>query len=356
MINASPIRRMKDMRQPNARGEYVAWCVLTFAAVASTLLPDVSARAADVSAPRLSKADDYPSKSIRVIDPFPAAGAGDIIARTVGQKFAERNGQAFVVDNRPGAGGNLAAEVAAKATPDGYTLFDVIVYSLAPSVSLYPKAGVDPMRDFAYITLLAGGSFVLIASPSFPAKTVAELVALAKSQPGKIGYASSGVGGPVHIAGELFNSRAGIRLLHVPYKGAAPIMTAVAGGEVPIGIPSVAGALPLIKAGRVVPIAVLGGQRTKTLPNVPTIAESGYPGYDFTPWYGIAAPAGTPNAVVRGLNVELGKIVQLPDVQATLAAQGLEATSSTPERLREIMREAIATCAKIIKDVGIKVD
>lgn len=313
-----------------------------------------AAHAAD--SPRLSKADDYPNKSIRVIDPFPAAGAGDIIARTVGQKFAERNGQAFVVDNRPGAGGILAAEIAAKAPADGYTLFDVIVYSLAPSVSLYPKSGFDPMKSFAYITLLAGGSFVIVASPVFPAKTVAELVAQAKSQPGKIGYASSGVGGPVHMAGELFKSRAGINLLHVPYKGAAPIMTAVASNEVPIGIPSVAGALPLIKAGRVVPIAVLGGQRTKTLPNVPTIAESGYAGYDFTPWYGIAAPAGTPASIVRALNVELGKIVQLADVQSALAAQGLDAASSSPERLREIMREAIATCAKIIKDVGIKVD
>ena len=341
------------MTQPNIRA--VALRAMTLAIAASALVPLARTYAADVSAPRLSKGDDYPHKSIRVIDPFPAAGAGDIIARTVGQKFAERNGQAFVVDNRPGAGGNVAAELAAKATPDGYTLFDVIVYSLAPAVSLY-KSGVDPMKDFAYITLLAGGSFVIVAYPAFSAKTIPELVALAKSQPGKIGYGSSGVGGPVHIAGELFKSRAGVNLLHVPYKGAAPIMTAVASGEVQIGLPSVAGALPLIKAGRVVPIAVLGAQRTKTLPNVPTIAESGYPGYDFTPWYGIAAPAGTPNAIVRGLSVELGKIVKLPEVQAALAAQGLDAASSTPERLRDIVREAIATCAKIIKDVGIKID
>ena len=166
----------------------------------------------------------------------------------------------------------------------------------------------------------------------------------------------SGIGGPVHIAGELFKSRAGINLLHVPYKGAAPIMTAVAGGEVQTGIPSVAGAMPLIKAGRVVPLATLGAQRAKALPNLPTIAESGYPGYDFTPWYGIAAPAGTPATIVRALNAELGKIVQLADVQVTLGAQGLDAASSSPERLREIVREAIATCAKIIKEVGIKAD
>ena len=344
------------MTQRNIRIRDVARCAATLAIVALALAANVRAYAAGMPALRISQADEYPHKSIRVIDPFPAAGAGDIIARTVGQKFAERNGQAFVVDNRPGAGGNVAAELAARATPDGYTLFDVIVYSLAPSVSLYPKSGFDPMKDFAYITLLAGGSFVIVAHPAFPPKTIPELVALAKLQPGKIGYGSSGVGGPVHMAGELFNSRAGINLLHVPYKGAAPIMTAVAGGEVQIGLPSVAGAMPLIKAGRVVPIAVLGAQRTRILPNVPTIAESGYPGYDFTPWYGIAAPAGTPAAIVRGLNVELGKIVQLPEVQAALAAQGLDATASTPERLREIVREAIATCAKIIRDVGIKID
>jgi tripartite-type tricarboxylate transporter receptor subunit TctC len=307
-------------------------------------------------APRISKADDYPHKSLRVIDPFAAAGASDVIARLVGQKFTERFGQAFVIDNRPGAGGNVAAKMAAEAPPDGYTLFNVVVFSLAPSVSLYAQPGFDAMKDFAYITLLAGGSYVIVALPTFPAKTIPELVALAKSHPGKIGYGSSGVGGPVHIAGELFKSRAGINLLHVPYKGAAPIMTAVASGEVQTGLPSVAGALPLIKAGRVVPIAVMGAQRTKTLPNVPTIAESGYPGYDMTPWYGIAAPAGTPSAIVRGLNVEIGKIVQMPEMQAALAAQGLDAMASTPDRMRDVVREAIATCAKIIKDVGIKID
>jgi len=323
---------------------------------ASALAPNARTYAADASAPLISKADNYPHKSIRVIDPFPAAGASDIIARVVGQKFTERFGQAFVIDNRPGAGGTVAAEMAAKATPDGYTLFNVVVFSLAPSVSLYAHPNFDPLKDFAYITLLAGGSYVIVAYPSFPAKSIAELVALAKAQPGKISYGSSGVGGPVHIAGELLKSRAGINLLHVPYKGAAPIMTAVAGGEVQIGMPSVAGALPMLKAGRVIPIAVMGAQRARTLPNVPTIAESGYPGYDMTPWYGIAAPAGTPNAIVRGLSAELGRIDQLPDVKAALAAQGLDATASTPERMREIVREAIATCAKIIKDVGIKID
>jgi tripartite-type tricarboxylate transporter receptor subunit TctC len=326
------------------------------ALAAMACLAAAGSHAAEVSAPRISKADDYPHRPIRVIDPFAAAGASDVIARLIGQRLTERYGQPVIIDNRPGAGGSVAAELAAKSTPDGYTLFNVVVLALAPNVTLYPQTGLDPMKDLAYITLLAGGSYVIVAHPSFPAKTVAELVTLAKSQPGKIGYGSSGVGGPVHIAGELLKSRAGINLLHVPYKGAAPIMTAVASGEVPIGFPSVAGALPMLKAGRVTPIAVTSAQRSKSLPNVPTIAESGYPGYDITPWYGIAAPAGTPITIIKPLNAELGRIVQLPEIQSAFALQGLDATASTPERFSEIMREAIATSGKIIKDVGIKVE
>ena len=343
------------MKQKKSESGHAARLTAMLAVAVSVAMPATCSYAADAPA-RISKADDYPHKSLRVIDPFAAAGASDVIARLVGQKFTERFGQAFVIDNRPGAGGNTAAKMAAEATPDGYTLMNVVVLSLAPSVSLYSQPGFDAMKDFAYITVLAGGSYVIVSHPTFPAKTIPELVVLAKSQPGKIGYGSSGVGGPVHIAAELLKSRAGINLLHVPYKGAAPIMTAVAGNEVPIGFPSVAGALPLIKAGRVATIAVTSAQRSKILPNVPTIAESGYPGYDITPWYGIAAPAGTPNAIVRGLSAEIGKIMQLPEMQAALAAQGLDAASSTPERMRDIVREAIATCAKIIKAVGIKID
>ncbi len=314
-----------------------------------------SISAADVPV-RISKADDYPNKSIRVIDPFAAAGASDVIARLVGQKFTEKFGQPFVIDNRPGAGGNLAAEMAAKAPPDGYTLINVVVLSLAPAVSLYAQPGFDAMKDFAYISLLAGGSYVIVAHPNFQAKTIPELVTLAKLQPGKIGYGSSGVGGPVHLAGELLKARAGINLLHVPYKGAAPIMTAVASAEVPIGFPSVAGALPMLKTGRVAAIAVTSAQRSSTLPNVPTIAESGYPGYDITPWYGIAAPSKTPQPIVNGLSAEFARIIALPDIKTALANQGLDATASTPERLRQIVANAIATCAKIIKDVNIRVD
>jgi tripartite-type tricarboxylate transporter receptor subunit TctC len=305
---------------------------------------------------RIEKAADYPHKPIRIIDPFVPGGASDVIARLVGQKLTDRFGQAVIVESRPGAGGNVGAEIAAKATPDGYTLFMAIVLSLAPSVSLYQKLGFDPMKDLTYVTLAAGGSYVIVTSPSFPAKTVPELVTLAKSKPGQISYGSSGVGGPVHLAGELFNSRAGMKTLHVPYKGAGPILAAVLANEVQLGYSSVAGALPLIKAGRVYPLAVTSAQRAKTLPDVPTIAESGYPGYDITPWYGFAAPGATPTVIVKALSVEIGRILQSPDVQASLANLGLDATSSTHERFREIMRGTIETSAKIIKDVGIKLE
>ena len=324
-------------------------------ALASVFFSCAGVRAADEPV-RLSKAHDYPHRPIRVLDPFPAAGASDIIARLVGQKLTGRYGQPIVMDNRPGAGGILAAELAAKATPDGYTLFDVVVLTLAPSLSLYPDAKVDPLRDFAFISLYAAGSYALVALPSFPAKTIPELVALAKTQPGKISYGTSGIGSGVHLAGELLKRRAGIDLLHVPYKGAPPIMAGVVNGEIQLGLPSVAGALAMLKANRVMAIAVTSAQRAKALPNVPTIAESGYPGYDLTPWYGVAAPAATPPAIITALNAEIGRILQLPDVQAGLSVQGLDAVASTPERFRTIMREAIATSSKIIKDMGIKVE
>ena len=324
--------------------------------VVIAIFPIARSEAADSLAPRIAKAENYPHKPIRVIDPFAAGGATDLMGRLIGQKLTERFGQPVIVDNRTGAGGNVGAEMAAKATPDGYTLFMGVVLALAPGASLYPQLGYDAMKDFAYVTLMAGGSYVLAMTPSTPVKSMAELVVLAKSQPGKIRYGSSGVGGPAHLAGELLKSRAGVDILHVPYKGAAPILAAVVGGEVQLGFSSLAGALPMIKAGRVTPLAVTSAQRAKALPDVPTIAESGFPGYDLTPWYGLLAPAATPSAIVKPLSVEIGKLLQSPDVQAAFGTMGLDATASTPERFRQIMQEAITTAAKIIKDVGIKIE
>ena len=316
----------------------------------------VVAAVAAAAAEKILPSEDYPRRPIRIIDPFAAAGASDFIARAVGQRITERFGQPVVVENRAGAGGLIGAETAAKSSPDGYTLFMVVVYSIAPSVTLYPqKLGYDPMKDLAYITVAAAGSYVIIMPTSFPVKTVPELIAYAKANPGKVSYGSSGVGGPVHLAGELFNSRAGVKILHVPYKGAGPIVAAVMGAEVQLGYPSVAGALPAIKAGRVVPLAVTTAKRARTLPDVPTIGES-LPGYDITPYYGFAAPGATSPAIVKALSVEIGRILQASDVQTGLGNIGLDATSGTPEQFTKIMREAIQISAKIIKDAGIKVD
>ena len=306
------------------------------------------------TAQSMTKAGDYPHKPIRIIDPSAAGGATDVMARLIGQHLSQRFGQPVIVDNRPGAGSNLGAEIVAKAAPDGYTLLMGAVLSLASSVSLYPQLGYDVRKDFTFVTLTAEGTFVLVITPSLPAKSVAELIALAKSRPGQLSYGSTGVGGPLHLAAELLKSRAGVDILHVPYQGAAPVVAAIASGEVQCGFPSLAGALPLIKAGRIAALAVSSAKRSKALPDLPTIAESGFPGYDVTPLYGVLGPAGMPGAIVKRLNAEIGSILQLTEVQAKFTALGFEATRSTPERFREIMPAAIEKWTKVIKDAGIK--
>src|SRR5688572_11233474 len=299
--------------------------------------------------------DDYPRKNIRILDQYGAGGATDVMARVIGQKLTERFGPSVLVDNRPGVAGNLAADMAAKAVPDGYTLMMAVVSDLATSALLYPQMGIQAARDFAFVTTAASGSYALVVNPASTAKTVPELIALAKSRPAQVSYGSGGIGSQLHLAGELLKSRAGIDLLHVPYKGGAgAIMTAVSSGEIQVGFSSIAGSLPFVTSGRVTPIAVTSAKRAKLYPNVPTLAESGVAGYDITPWYGLVAPAATPARIVKGLSVEVGKILQLPEVQATFANLGLDATPSTPERFREIMLSDIAIATKIVRDAGIK--
>lgn len=320
------------------------------------VLATASAHAGAPSSERIAPADDYPHKPIRIVDPFAAGGSTDFMARLLGQRITERYGQPVIVDNRPSAAGNTAAELVAKAQPDGYTLLMAVVPALAPAVTLYPNRGYDVMRDFAFVTLLASGSYVLVAAPSLPVKSVGDIVAVAKAKQQSLGYGSSGVGGPLHLAGELLKTRAGVNILHVPYKGAAPVMAAVAAGEIQLGFGSVAGALPLVKAGRVVPIAVTSARRAKALPEIPTIAESGFPGYDVTPWYGLLAPSATPPRVVAGLNAEIGRLLRLPDVQEKFLSLGLETAPSTSARFREVVQNEIALATKIIRDAGIKAE
>ena len=320
----------------------------------AAMLGIVASTAMAAEAPRISKADNYPHKSLRVIDPFAAAGASDVIARLVGQKFTERFGEAFVIDNRPGAGGNVAAKMAAEAPADGYTLMNVVVLSLAPSVSLYAQPGFDAMKDFAYITVLAGGSYVIVAQPSFPAKTIAELVALAKSQPGKIGYGSSGVGGPVHIAGELLKSRAGINLLHVPYKSNALMLPALLAGEIDVMFTDTALVIPHVKSGKLRTIAVTGLQRMASLPGVPTLKESGLPDYYLTFWFAAWVPAKTPAAVVSRINDLLARAARTQPVQAFLTNGGAENFDLSGEQFARFQDAEIAKFGKIVKAANIE--
>jgi tripartite-type tricarboxylate transporter receptor subunit TctC len=298
-------------------------------------------------------ADSYPNKPLRAILGFPPGGSDDYLARIIGPKLTERFGQTVIVDNRPGAAANIGAEITAGANPDGYTLFLGPSTLLAASRSLYPKLGYDLLKDFSYISRVATGGTVLLAHPSLPAKSVSELVALAHSKPKTIPYGSAGVASLAHLSMELLQSRTGMELLHVAYKGAASNAIALTGGEVKIGFSSVAAALPMIQAKRLNALAVTTAKRLGVLPEVPTVAESGVPGYDVTITFGILAPTGTPAAVVKLLNTEIRNIVQMDDVRAKFAAQALDAVGSTPDEYRAITEAETAQWARVIKDAHI---
>lgn len=297
--------------------------------------------------------ESYPTKPIRLILGFPPGGGDDYIARVIGPKLTDRFGQTVIVDNRPGAASTIAAEITARATPDGYTLFLGTSTALASSRSLYPKLGYDLLRDFSYISSVASGASVLLGHPSLPARTTSELVALARSTPKAVRYASGGVASSSHLAMELLISRTGMQLLHVPYKGAGPSLIALAGGEVQLLLVSVAAAGPMIKAKRLNALAVSSAKRVGALPEVPTLAESGVPGFDVTQQFGVFTPAGTPSAIVVLLNAETRNIVRMDDIKAKFAEQGLEPAGSTPEEWKAIMEAEVAQWARVIKDAHI---
>jgi tripartite-type tricarboxylate transporter receptor subunit TctC len=301
-------------------------------------------------------AQDYPNKPVRIIDGFPPGGNTDFLARVVGQKLSENWGQPVVVENRPGAAGNIGADTVAKAAPDGYTLFMGLIGALAPSMALYPKLPYDLMRDFAPVGVVADSLLVLFVHPSLPVKTLKDLVALAKARPGELNYASCGVGCVTHLATESFKLRAHINMTHVAYKGGSPATAAVVSGESQLTFGSLATSLALIKAGRIRPLAVSTPQRSKSLPDVPTIAESGFPGFDFTMWYGLLAPAGTPPAVVSKLNLELARILRSPAVAERLASVELEPRIGTPEEFGAILRKELKLYSDLIKAAGIRAE
>jgi tripartite-type tricarboxylate transporter receptor subunit TctC len=308
--------------------------------------------AAAAVAPLAAGADTYPSRPITIVVPFSAGGTTDILARVIGQALHKELGQTVVVDNRAGAGGNIGAALAAKSPADGYTLFMGTVGTHAINQSLYKRLGFDPVKDFAPLTRVAMVPNLLVANPGKPYKTVQELIAYAKSNPGKVNFGSSGSGSSIHLSGELFNALAKVDMVHVPYKGSAPAVTDLLGGQIDIMFDNMPSAIQHVRAGRLRPLAVTTARRSPELPDVPTVAEAGVPGYEATSWFGMFAPAGTPAPVVARLNAALVKVLAQPEVKKKLAEQGAEAYSEKPEAFAEFMRKETAKWGKVVKESG----
>lgn len=296
----------------------------------------------------------YPTKPIRMIVAYPPGGGTDIIGRMIAQKLGETLGQSVVVENRGGASGNIGTELAARAAPDGYTVLMGNVAPNAINVSLFKNLPSDPVADFAPVSLVASTPNILVVHPSTPARTVKEVVALAKAKPGTLNFASAGVGSSSHLAGELFRILAGADIVHVPYKGAGPAMIDVLSGRVQLYFATMPAAMPHLKSGKLAPVAVTSAKRSQTLPELPTIAESGVPGYEASTWYGVLAPAHTPNAVIVRLHGEIVKILADPALRGRLADQGFEPVGNSPEEFGAYIESEIAKWGKVIRDAGIR--
>lgn len=297
----------------------------------------------------------YPSKPVRFLVGFAPGGGTDIMARAVAVRLAEALNQQVVVENRPGANANLAAEIAAKAAPDGYTVLFISV-SHAVSKSLYRNLKYDLERDFIPLAGIGSVPQALVVTPSLPVKTVTELIALARKRPGEISYASSGSGSPEHLAGEMFALMAGVKMLHVPFKGGAPSAAAIVGGEVVVGFNTMPVALPHIQSGRMRVLATTEERRASVLPQVPTIAEAGVPGYAASTWYGAMLPTGTPREIVLRLNAEINKVLQLADVRDRLLGLGAVTIGGTPEAFGQLIATDIAKFAKVVKAANMQVE
>ena len=297
----------------------------------------------------------FPDKPVKIIVAFPPGGGTDIVARLVGQKLAEAWGQPVVVENRAGASGTIGTELAARAEPDGHTLFMATMGNMTANQHLY-KMAIDPLAAFAPITKVVDVHFVLLANPSLPANSVAELIALAKKRPGEIAYSSSGPGGAPHLAMELFKRQAGIDLIHIPYKGSAPSLTDLIGGRVMVTMDSLVQSFPHIKSGRLKALAVLGPKRTALMPEVPTIAESGLPGYALTNWFGLLAPAATPKEAVSRIYGDTAKVLKEPDLRRKIADLGADVVGNLPEEFGAALRAESAQWAEVIKSANIKAE
>lgn len=301
--------------------------------------------------PVFAFAQSYPSKPVRFIIPFAPGGGADLVGRLLGQKLTDIWGQPVIIDNRPGAGANIAAEISARAAPDGYTVFQFNIAN-AIAVSVHKKLGYDPVRDFAAVTQLASSPFILVGHPSVNAQNIRELVALAKSSPGSLNYASSGKGGPSHLLGELFYSMAQIDVIHVPYKSVAPAMNDLLPGRIQLMFVIPAVAIPHIKAGRLRAYGISTIERSTLAPDVPTVAESGLAGFEGGAWYGVVVPTNTPPAIIAKLAKDIIGILRQPDVHERLSQQGVEVIGSQPAEFAQFIKTEISKFARVVATSG----
>ena len=313
----------------------------------------VAAALAPVSA--AAQAQTYPNKTIRYIVPYTPGGAADILARAVGAKLTEAWGQSVVVENRAGGGTNVGSEVAARSAPDGYTLFmPTIANAINPT--LYGKLAYDPIKDFAYVTMIAKVPGIVVVHPSVPVKSAKDLVALARSHPNQLRHGSTGIGSPHHLAGELFKTMAGVKMIHVPYKGASPALVDVVAGHIEVYFGAMVSVLPHVKSGRLRPLAVTSLKRAAVVPELPTLDEQGLKGFETGSWFGMAAPAGTPRDIVARLHGEVIRIIKLPEVTDRIASEGADFIGSTPEECTEFVKAEIVKWSRVVRLSGAKVD
>ena len=298
----------------------------------------------------------YPAKSVRIVVPFPPGGPADALARIVGDKLSQSLGQPFVIDNKPGAGGNIGMEQGAKAAPDGYTLTLAPAGNLTIAPSLYSKLPYDPAKDYVPISVLATVPNILITAPTVPARTLRDLITLAKARPGTLNFASPGNGSGAHLAGELFKSVAGIDIVHVPFNGVGPAMSAILSGDVQLFFAQSSAALPYIKTGKVTALGVASAKRIASAPELPTMAEAGLPDFEVTSWYALVAPAGTPAAIVERLNVETVKVLASAEVRDRLATLGVEPVGNSPSEFAAMQKNEMTRWAKLAKEANLRLD